>query len=900
MAESRDTAEPVRPSPKALLELARREGRGKLKVFLGAAPGVGKTYAMLSNAAALKKSEAIDVVVGVVETHGRSETAVLLDGLEVLPRKPFKYRGRTLMEFDLEAALARKPALILVDEFAHTNAPGALHTKRYQDVEELMRAGIDVWTTMNVQHLESLVDVVEKITGVTVRETVPDKVLERADEIVVVDLPPEELIKRLKEGKVYLPDNASRAMERFFKPGNLTALRELALRRTADRVDEQMLAHLRQNAIEGAWPTTERLLVCVGSDPRAESLVRAAARLASAMKCPWTAVHLYAVELETLDRATRRRSEKALRLAERLGADTARLSGKDLVAEIIRYASRNNVTQIVIGRSRAGWLRRFRGLSLPDNVVAAVKGIAVTVIAPEDEDKKTPWTIPKVRLGDMTRPVAAAFVATGSAVLAGRGLSYLTPLPNVAVLFLLAVFVCAIRVGVVAATATSILSFLAYNFFFIEPTFTFTVAEPYELVSLLVFLTVSLIASGLAGQVRDQSRAIQERAEAVRSLYDFARKLSAAPSLDDVLWTFANTASQTVRGNVVVLMPDGSDLTLRAAWPPEDAIGTADLAAARWSLKEGQTAGRFTGTMPTARFHWRPLTGTAGSLGAIGLEQVDATDPLAPATDTALQALIDQTAIAIERTLLVDKSAKAEAEAETERLRASMLSSISHDLRTPLASILGSVTSLRTLGAKMPENDRAELLATIEEEASRLSRFVTNMLDITRIESGALDVRRDWVDVGDVLRSAAARADNLFPRRRCKVDIPAALPLVRGDAALLEQVIFNLLDNADKYGGPSSTTTMSARMVGNTIEIRVEDQGPGIRPQDLPRVFEKFFRGGQPDGRPPGTGLGLSIGQGLIVAMGGTIRAESPASGGRGTRFVVALPVSAAKAEVEK
>jgi two-component system sensor histidine kinase KdpD len=725
---------------------------------------------------------------------------------------------------------------------------------------------------------------------VTVRETVPDKILERADQIVVVDLPPEELIKRLKEGKVYLPDNARRAVDRFFKPGNLTALRELALRRTADRVDEQMIAHLRQHAIEGAWPTTERLLVCVGNDQRAEALVRAAARLATSMKCAWTAVHLYSVDLETLDRATRRRSEKALRLAERLGAETIRLSGKDLVAELIRFARRNNVTQIVLGRSRAGWLRRARGLSLTDQVIAAAKGLSVTVVA-QEEVEASKWSWPTIDVGELGRALLSGLGATTLAVMAGRSLAYLTPLPNVAVLFLLAVLVCAVQFGVLAAVVASFFSFLAYNFFFIEPTLTFTVAEPYEVVSLLIFLVVSLISGGLAGRVRDQSRSIQERAESMRSLYEFSRKLSAAPSIDDVLWIFVNAASQSVKGTAVVLLPDGPDLKLRAAWPPEDTISTADLAAARWAVREQQQAGRYTGTMPTARFHWRPLISAGGGLGAIGIEQTDVGEPLPPPTDTALQALIDQTAIAIERTHLVEKSTRAEAEVETERLRAAMLSSISHDLRTPLSSILGSVTSLRALGDKMPEKDRSDLLATIEDEAGRLSRFVTNMLDITRIEAGRIDIKRDWVDVGDVVRSAVSRGQKLFPRRRCRVEVGPGLPLVRGDAALLEQVLFNLLDNADKYGGPASVTAVRAARRGGDIGIVVEDQGPGIPEAELPRVFDKFFRGGQSDGRPPGTGLGLSIAHGLVSGMGGSVRAESPVADGRGTRVVLTLPV---------
>jgi two-component system sensor histidine kinase KdpD len=655
MADSKSTSGDRRPSPKALLELARDEARGKLKVFLGMAPGVGKTYAMLSAARELK-AEGVDVVVGVVETHGRSETAALLDGLDVLPRRTVSYRKRTLMDFDVEAAIARRPKLLLVDELAHTNAPGLLHAKRYQDVKEILNAGIDVWTTLNIQHLESLTDVVERITGVAVRETIPDKVLERADEIVVVDLPPEELIKRLKEGKVYLPDNARRAIDQFFKLGNLTALRELALRRTADRVDEQMLSHLRQQGIEGPWPTAERLLVCVGGDELSEAVVRSAARMSAALKSDWIALHLNPSERESTDRAAQRRIEKAMRLATRLGATTARLNAKDLPTEILAYAKRNNITQIVIGRSRGGAIAKWLSRSLSDRLVARAAGLAVTVVAGPEAASSSKFEIPKPNIEAAGIIAAAAAVAVGTGI--GLILHRVTSLPNLSMVFLFAVLVSALTYGMWAAIVAACLSFLAYNFFFIAPILTFTVAEPGEVFSLFVFLVVAIVTGWLAGRLHEQANATRERAEATQALYDFSRKLSGAAHLDDVLWLLAAQSAAVVGGRSIILLNTNSELTIQGGWPPEDELSTSDWAAARWSSERAEPAGRLTDTLPSARYQFRPLLSTTGVLGVIGIVPDGDEDPLPSAKESALQSFIDQAAIAIERTMLVEQAAK--------------------------------------------------------------------------------------------------------------------------------------------------------------------------------------------------------------------------------------------------
>ena len=887
-----DSKRGERPDPDALLALVNSETRGKLKVFLGAAPGVGKTYAMLSGAKQAAR-EGIDVVVGVVETHGRAETAALIQGIEMLPQRNVEYRGRIIQEFDIDAALKRRPKLIIVDELAHTNAPESRHPKRYQDIEELIAAGIDVWTAVNIQHLESLSDVVSTITGVSVRETVPDTVVDKADEVVVVDITPAELLQRLRDGKVYLPENARRAADNFFKPGNLTALRELALRRTADRVDDQMVVYLRQNAIEGPWPAAERILVCVGNDPLSETVVRAGGRLASGLNASWIAVHLSRFDFEETSHRALKRMDEAMRLAERLGAELARLSGRHLPDEILRFARRENVTQIVIGRSAADWFARLRGRSLPEEIVRRASGIAVHIVTSDEPAKRRRFSFLRPRLSALAG--ATPFLSVAVAVAVGMIASHFLVLPNLSMIFLTAVLFCAVTYGAGSAILAAVLSFFAYNFFFIEPIYTLTVAEPHELFALLIFLLVAVLTGGLAGRVREQSDAAARRVVATQSLYDFSRKLSAIAKLDDVLWVVVSHAAKSVNGGALVLLGKREELELGAALPPEDTLGPSEWAAARWSATRGEFAGWRTATLPNAQFQFRPLRTSRGILGVIGVRPGNTSDNLSAEDDRVLSALIDQAAVAIERTQLVDAAAKAETAIESERLRGALLSSLSHDLRTPLSSIMGAVTSLRQFGDKMPGDSRRDLLATIEEETARLSRFVSNLLDMTRLEAGAVNVKRDLVDPGDAVRNAVAHARSSFPARRIEVTTSPGLPLVRGDATLLEQVVFNLLDNADKYVPAGLPTAVSIRVDGRKLVITITDQGPGIPQTELERVFEKFHRVAPGDGRPAGTGLGLSICRGLITAMDGTIHAESPLGDGAGTRIVIELPTAEAR-----
>ncbi|MCW6512225.1 sensor histidine kinase KdpD [Lichenifustis flavocetrariae] len=885
----------TRPNPDSLLAAARQEGRGRLKVFLGAAPGVGKTYAMLSGARRLQAAR-FDVVVGVVETHGRVETEAVLDGLEVLPRQSVAYKGTQLSEFDLDAALARRPALLIVDELAHTNAEECRHPKRYLDVEELLAAGIDVWTAVNIQHLESLSDVVSRITGVLVRETVPDTVIDKADEVVVVDITPAELITRLSEGRIYLPENAKRAAGGFFKPGNLTALRELALRRTAESVDHQMVDHLRRNAIEGAWPTAERILVCVGSDPSSERVVRAASRLANGLNAAWVAVTLERSDFEMTDAVALGRIDEAMRLAERLGADTARLSGPDLPDEILRFARRENITQIVIGRSSPTFWARVRGRSLSGMLLRRASDIAVHVVVGERTAKVARRRLWPAR-NTLAIGLTAALGSVGAAVLVGMLASRYLSLPNLSMIFLAAVLGCAVTVGQWPAIAAAILSFLAYNFFFIPPIFSFSIATPYEFFTLIIFLLVGMVTGGLAGRVRDQANAARARMKTMQSLYDVSRKLSATVSMEDVLWVLARQTAGAIRGQVVMLLcesdgPEAGELTIKAAFPPEDTLQPSEWAAARWAFSRTEVAGWRTGTLPNAFYQFHPIRTSSGTIGTIGISPSDRGKPLSAEEERAFAALLDQGALAIERAILVVDARRGEALAERERLQTTLLSSISHDLRTPLSSILGSATSLREYGGRMEQADRDDLVLTIVEEARRLTRFVANLLDMTRVESGSLALRRDWIETADVIMAAVTRSRKSFPSRIVETRVPATELPVGGDPMLFEQVLFNILDNADKYAEPGTPTVVVAEARAERVIVTIEDEGRGIPAADLDRVFEKFTRLGSGDGRPAGTGLGLAIAKGVVEAMGGTIRAESPARAGRGTRITIALPVA--------
>lgn len=876
----------LRASPDALLTRANREGRGRLKIFLGAAPGVGKTYAMLAAAQAELKAGR-DVVAGLVETHGRRETEALVEGFDVLPRKPLVYQNRVMHEFDLDAAIARKPQLILVDEYAHTNIPGGRHPKRWQDIEELLSIGIDVWTTLNVQHLESLNDVIQKITKVRVRETVPDRVFEQANEIALIDLPPDELIKRLADGKVYVQDTATQAAANFFKPQNLKALRELALRRAAESVDNDLVGDMQAGAIEGPWAAGERILACIGADESAQRVIRAAKRLADLMDAPWIVATVERSEA-ALSPGQRRSIDEALKLAESLGADTKTLVGNDLPGEIVRFARFENVTQIVIGRKREKFLAVLFRRSLPHEVVRRSGDIAVHLVSAEVEQPSTrKWQLPE--LPWKFAPYAWSTVAVAAAVVVGLGLSAITQLPNLSMAFLLAVLFAAVTFGILPAIFASVLSFLAYNYFFIEPTYTFTIAAPHELFALVIFLAVAVLTSALAGRVREQAKASATRTLATRRLYDFTRKLSGLASFDAIAEAAATEIHSSIQTPTVILLDDASGLKLIAAWPPLEDIDLASMSAARWAVERDEPAGWGTATLPTVPWLFTPLRTPRRRVGVVGV--------LAKGVDAEGRALLDtlveQTAAALERANMGSEIVDTKAAAETEKVRNTLLASISHDFRTPLASILGSATSILDYGGKLDESAKRELLAQIKDEATHLDGMVRNLLAITRIDAGGLELRKDWVDLREVVGRVVASARRSQSGHKIEVSLPQNMPLVRADALLVEQALGNVVQNAISHTPPSTSVAVTANVAAHRLAIMIEDDGPGIAKEELSRVFDKFVSTLRPgSSRTPsdGVGLGLAIAKGIMDAHGGAIEVTSPLKGSRGAMFTLTFP----------
>jgi two-component system sensor histidine kinase KdpD len=893
MAERDSDHREGRPSPDALLAQAERDQRGKLKIFLGAAPGVGKTFEMLLSGRA-KRAEGVDAVIGVVETHGRVETAKLLEGLEIVPRRAIDYRGQVLDEMDLDAILARRPALVLVDELAHTNAPGSRHPKRYLDVEEILKAGIDVYSTLNVQHLESLNDVVARITRIRVRETVPDGVLDRADEIEVIDVTPETLMERLRDGKVYVREQAQRALKHYFSAGNLTALRELALRRTAQRVDEQMLDYMQAHAIEGPWPAGDRVLVCISEDPSCANLIRYARRVAERLRAPWTGLYVESDRHLALNPAQIDQVAEHMRLIEHLGGRAIRLTGKRVADEVLSYSRQNNVTHIAIGKSSRSWWFELVNGSIVHDLVAKSGEISVHVIA------GTGKVGPSAPRGDGTAEVrrrepwpyvASALMVTAATVL-GFGLQHLVGIPNVSLVFLMAVLFSAIRFGRPPAILATVLSAASYNFFFLPPAYTFTIADPTDLRGFFFFFLVAILATGVTAQVQRRSYNTAQRVRSTEELYAFSRKLAGIGTLDDLLWAVVYQIASMLQAQVVVLLPQDGAIEVSAAYPPEDELDQADLAAAQWTWSRNHAAGRGSDTLPGAKRLFLPMQTERGPIGVVGFERARL---LAPDERRLLDALLDQAAVAIERIRLVNDVEEAELQAETERLRNALLTSVSHDLRTPLATIIGALTSLKEFGEHYDSAVREELLASSLDEADRLNRFVGNLLDMTRLEAGGLTPRRDAIDLADAVGATLNRAARLMAAHRVEIDLRDDLPPVAVDAVLLEQVMFNLLDNAAKYAPTGTTIQITAHEGEKFLSLSVIDEGPGIPENALDKIFDKFTRLDAGDRKRVGTGLGLQIARGFVRAMGGTIRASNRQDRS-GAIFTMTLPLAATQA----
>ncbi len=882
----------ARPDPDALLRRVQHESRrvrpGRLKVFFGAAPGVGKTYAML-DAARRQHSAGADVLIGWLETHGRQETEALAAGLERLPGRTVEHRGVTLREFDIDAALARRPSLLLLDELAHTNAPGARHPKRWQDAVELLEAGIDVWTTLNVQHLESVNDIVQRITGVVVRETLPDRVLDEADELEFVDLPPDELLRRLAEGRVYVPDQAARAVQEFFRKGNLTALRELALRRTAEHVDVAVRDYRRDHAIEATWPVAERVLACVRPNPDSGRLVRGARRLAGRLRAEWIVAWVESPGQPPLSEAERRHLAAAFTLASQLGAETATISGQSVSEAVLRFARERNVSKLVIGKpAHPRWRDRLRG-SLVDDLVRASGEIDVFVISGQAADSARE---PGSELSVSQRPASRGlqrYVYAAGAVAAATLVSWLMvgrlDNLNLVMLYLLAVVSVATRYGRGPSILAAIASVAVFDFFFVPPHLTFAVADTQYVVTFAVMLVVGVLVSTLAARVRDTAELAIQRERRTQALYALSRELTALRSPNEVARAAARHLAALFHSAAAVFVPS-SEGTLEPVGDPLPAFAEdpREQAVARWAFDHGRPAGAETDTLPGAGGFYEPLVGTRDRLGVLALEIPPGQRPLSPDQRELLSALARQVAAPLERARLSAEAEQSRLAAESERLRSALLSSVSHDLRTPLAAITGAASGLLEDPPPPPAIAR-ELSSTVLEEAERLNRLVGNLLDMTRLESGSLKPRREWHSLEEIVGSAVARVERYAGERRLEVSVAPDLPLVRLDGVLVEQAIVNLLENAIRHGGRGGGVSVAARREAEVAVVEVSDEGPGFPPEDAERLFDKFYRaaGG------PGVGLGLAIARAIVTAHGGQIHAERREP--RGARFVFTLPL---------
>ena len=887
-----------RPDPDELLarvqEDEARKAQGKLKIFFGAAPGVGKTYAMLE-AARARRVEGLDVVVGWVETHGRKETEALLEGLEVMPRRRISYRGTRLEEFDLDAALDRRPPLILVDELAHTNAPGSLHTKRFRDVEQLLAAGIDVYTTLNVQHVESLNDVVAQITGVRVRETVPDAALDRANEISLVDLPAEELRKRLAEGKVYFPEQAERAAENFFREGNLIALRELALRRTAERVDAQMQRYRLDHAVRETWPAGERVLVCVGPSPYASRLVRAARRMAARLQAEWMAVYVETPGHAGMADADREQLERTMQLAEQLGGETATLTGSDVAEEVLSYARRRNVTKLVVGKpTESRWRTLVHG-AFVERIIRGSGEIDVYVITGSGEDD-----IPRAR----AVPVAArrkrefgyaALVVAACSVVAGVLAGHFA-LANLIMVYLLGLIVVAARWGRGPAVLASVLSVLAFDFLFVPPRLSFAVADTQYLFTLCVMLAVALVVSNLTARVRDQGEAARARERRTAALYAVSRACASAGETYDVVRIAGQRLAEVFESGVAIFLPH-RDGRLAAAFAERApfARDPKEASVAQWVFDHAERAGLGTSTLPGSAGLYLPLLVSNGAVGVLGVSTLGSGKPFDSERMHLFEAFASQIALAVERTNLAAEAQAAELQAETERMRSALLASVSHDLRTPLAAIGGASSTLLRAGSSLPDASRRELLQSISEEAERLNRFIANLLDMTRLEAGAIVVRKEWQPVEEVIGAALGQLEAALAGREVRTHVPESLPLVPLDTALVVQAIANLLENAVKYTPAGTPIDVGARLENDSIVVEVADRGNGIVKGEEVRVFDKFYR--LPSGSAqPGAGLGLAICMAIAAAHGGTAAAANRPGGG--AVFSLRLPLGGTPPEL--
>ena len=871
-----------------LLVKLNKEVQGKLTVFLGAAAGVGKTYNMLELAHEMLAAGE-DVVIGWVETHSRGETEKMVAGLPQLPGKEIEYRNRILYEMDIDGILDRKPKVVLIDELAHTNVVGSRHVRRYQDVEEILNAGIDVYTTLNIQHIESLNDIVAQITGVTVGETVPDSIVEQADQVQLIDIPPNELIKRLKEGKVHISGQTELPLDKFFRPGNINALRELALRFTANRVDKELHEYMQAHNISGPWSVGERVMVCVSTSPFSAQLIRAARRLARGLQAELLAVHIEVPLRLGLSEKERDRIFRNMRLAEELGAKTLSIVGNDLTEEILSVAREYNVTHLVVGKPLQGRIREWlSGQAVVDKLIRHSGGMNIHVIQNTTEVKNEP----KVKTRVATVPILWRNYVSGlvmvALVTAGNWWwrEYLDPV-HVIMLYLLPVLLSAVWWGKGPSYVTALCSVLLFDFLFTLPLFSFSVADLRYVWSLPLFLLVAFIIGEQTEKLRVEVMLAKQREKSTRALYAFSRDIAAVVDVSIIVRNLVDQALQTLERPVAVFLPDksGKLVMVAEAGTEKAGIDASELAVAVWAYEHGEIAGSYTETLPGAAYMYVPLRTTGNSVGVLGIRIQG--DMLTPVQRRLIEAWADLAAIAVERVNLAQQAGQASLLVASDKLRTALFNSISHELRTPLASIIGAVSSLLDTEGVYSDADKKELLDTVQEGAVRMDRLVANLLDTARLESGMMQLKKDWCDIEDVIGIALRRVAESIEGRPLFINIPEDLPLVKADCVLLEQVLINLLDNACKYSCNGSEITITASQDETVVKIAVADRGAGIPLEYLAQVFDKFYRVQQPK-NVSGTGLGLSICKGIIESHGGDIHAENRSGGG--TIMIFAIP----------
>lgn len=863
----------------ALAGELRRQNSGHLTVFLGAAPGVGKTYAMLSRGRELRR-QGIDLVVGIVETHGRSETAALVDDLELIPRKRIEYQGRKLQELDVDAILERRPQVALIDELAHRNAPGSRHERRWQDVIDLLDAGIDVYTTVNIQHLESLNDVVHRITGIRVSETVPDALFDRLRDIRLVDLPPRELIERLNQGKVYLPDQATHALQAFFSPSNLAALRELAMQTVADHVEED----LRESQIARGLPgiaLRNRVLIAIDGMGASDYMVRAGRRIAQRRDAPWTVVTVQSGK--PVDATRQAELGRAFALARSLGAEAEVVHGSHVADALLDHAERSGASTIVVGRTRERPLARMINRTLTQQLLQRGAHYELVIISsPEVRARARRLRVPDRSL--LRHDLTAAVIATLGAIIASWMAQRWLGIDDMSMVFIVAVILVATRTSMLGVVGTAALCFLSYNFFFIEPTFTLSISANRGVATVVIFLVAALVCGSLATRLRAQIMALRAVNAQATMMERLGRGLSSAADLGQVLHVGRIAMERSL--GVSVWMQSGD----RIEQSPGTVLQGTDRAAADWSLGHRQQAGRFTDTLAASQWWFVPLVANRTVVGVMGLRWGESNGRLAPEQRRLAEAMIDDVTQAIMRTRLVADLEGARVSNETERLRSALLSSVSHDLRSPLASMIGSASSLVSYPDALSAEDKANLLDTILEEGDRLDRYIQNLLDMTRLGHDGLTLNRDWVGVDELIGSASGRLRRYQPGVKLDVTIAADVPPIWVHPALVEQGLFNILENAAKFSPPGASVDVHARLVGNDLQVDVRDRGPGIPEDERKRIFDMFYSVERGDRNRKGTGLGLTIAQGMIGAHGGSVEAFSGPDG-VGTVIRITLPM---------